>query len=303
MYDRIDLTQGGDVAGQQGPTLRQQKLGAMLKQLRQDAGVSQTDAAKVIDGTQSKISKIENGRVRPRRLEVNALLDCYGVPGDDKVRTDLLRLWRVSPQAQYLTKYDMRADMREMVELESTCDRMEIFATMHLPGLLQTADYAEALIRGMQPTLPQDQVDEAVQWRVERQQVLHRDNPPSVFCVLDEGVIQRPIGGFKVAVDQLHRLLELARLPHVTIQVVPFRQDVYPGLQGPFRILINEDDALDVVDITTWARSLYMQDPEDVRLYRTVFDDIRSIALSSPQSVQLITSAIRDFEKEKDTTA
>jgi transcriptional regulator with XRE-family HTH domain len=295
-YDRMDPTIGGVVAGQQGPTLREKRLGAELKRLRTQAHVSQQDAAQVIDGTQSKISKIENGRTRPRRLEVIALLDRYDVAADSKERTDLLRLWRVSTQPQYVAHHDLRADMRELVDLESSCQRMEILATMHLPGLLQIEAYAAAMIQGLEPTLEFEEVKRYVDLRMERQKILDREDPPLVVCILDEGVIRRPIGGPAVMVEQLKYLLELSRRPHVVIQVVPFEQAVYPGIHGSFRTLVSEDNALDVVEVSTWAKTLYMQEPTDVATYRKLFDEIRTTALPSRQTAQLLTAAVRDYQ-------
>ncbi|MEU0214385.1 helix-turn-helix transcriptional regulator [Streptomyces sp. NPDC006265] len=285
------------MASRQGPTLRQKKLGAELKRLREAAGVGQKDAAAEIDGTQSKISKIEGGKTRPRRLELLALLTLYKVD-DPKVTEDLLTLLRESGQTQYLPDYDLRADMREMVELESQCTRVEAFATMHLPGLFQIAEYASAMIEGLEPSLTEEEVAHYVGLRLERQKILEREQPPQVVCILDEGVIRRPVGGAAVMRKQLAQLLELAKKPHVTIQVVPFEQAVYAGLHGSFRTLVNDDtNALDVVEVSTWSKALYMQDAGDVEVYRKLFDEIRSSALSSRQSAELITNAMRDYEE------
>lgn len=281
------------------PTLRMKRFGGELRQLREDAGVSQRDAAEAIDGTQSKISKLENATTWPRRLEVLALLGLYGI-NDEEQRQAIVRRWRQAVPAQFVATMDLRADMREMVDLEASCSRAEMFSTMHLPGLLQIEPYAAAMIQGLEPHLEEDAVKSAVGLRMRRQQILGRDDPPQVVCILDEGVIQRPIGGAAVMVEQLNYLLELAKRPNVTIQVVPFEQAVYPGLQGSFRTLISEDNALDVVEVSTWSKALYMQEPADVETYRKLFDDIRSTALSSRQTAELITHAVREYHRKSE---
>ncbi|MHC5902493.1 helix-turn-helix domain-containing protein [Streptomyces sp. S6] len=285
------------MASRQGPTLRQRKLGADLKRLREAAGIAQKDAAAELDAQQSKMSKIETGRLRLRRLELQALLDLYGVT-DAKVRTDLITLLRESGQTQYFPEYDLRVDAREMVELESECTRVEAFASMYLPGWLQIPEYAAAMIHGLEPWRSSEEVEHYVGLRMERQKVLEKENPPQVMCILDEGVVRRPVGGPGVMSKQLAHLLTLATRPHVTIQVVPFEQAVYGGLHGSFRTIINDDaTTLDVVEISTWSKSLYMQDAADVEVHRKLFDEIRAAALSSRHTADLIKLAMRDFER------
>lgn len=285
------------MASRQGPTLRQRKLGADLKRLREAAGVGQKEAAAELDGQQSKMSKVEAGRLRLRRLELQALLDLYGVT-DAQARADLITLLRESGQRQYFPEFDLRVDIREMVELESECTRIEAFAAMHLPGLLQIPEYAAAMIQGIDSSLSQEEADQYVDLRMERQKILGGEKPPQVVCILDEGVVRRPVGGPEVMSKQLGQLLKLARMPHLTLQVVPFEQAVYAGLYGSFRTLINDDaTTLDVVEVSTKAKALYMQDAADVEVYRKLFDEIRAAALSSRHSAELIRRAMRDYEE------
>ncbi|MFM9610093.1 helix-turn-helix domain-containing protein [Streptomyces niveiscabiei] len=284
------------MTGRQGPTLRQRKLGADMKRLREAAGIGQKEAAAEIDGQQSKISKMETGKLRLRRLELLALLDLYGVK-DERVRVDLLTLLRESGQRQYFPEYELGVNLREIVALESECTRIEEFAAMYTPGLLQTPEYAYAMIQGFDPWRTPEDVEHYVGLRMARQGVFEQEEPPQTVFILDEGVVRRPIGGPEVMVKQLGHLLELAKKPQVTIQVVPFEQAVYAGLEGSFRILINEDaTTLDVVEIDTVTKALFMQDAADVTSHRKLFDEIRASALSSRQTADLIKLAMRDFE-------
>jgi len=158
------------------------------------------------------MSKIETGRLRLRRLELQALLDLYGVT-DAKVRADLITLLRESGQMQYFPEYDLHVDAREMVELESECTRVEAFASMYLPGWLPIPEYAAAMIHGLEPWRSSEEVDHYVGLRMERQKVLEKENPPQVMCILDEGVVRRPVGGPSVMSKQLAHLLTLATRP------------------------------------------------------------------------------------------
>ncbi|MFE9834005.1 helix-turn-helix domain-containing protein [Streptomyces sp. NPDC005551] len=289
------------MAGQRrAPTLRMKRFGEEMRQLRERAGVSQKDAGLAIDGNQSKMSKIENATTWPKRLEVLELLKQYGLTGEDEVAA-VIRRWRQAVPTEFVTKVDLRADMREMVDLESTCVRAEMFSTMHLPGLLQIEDYAAAMIQGLEPTLASDDVKSYVDLRMQRQKILDRvdPQPPEIMCILDEGVIRRPVGGPAVMAQQLKRLLELTKRPHVTIQVVPFEQAVYPGLHGSFRTLVSEDGALDVVEVSTWHKAWYRQEPSDVAVYRKLFDDIRASALPSRQTANLINDAVRTYQRQE----
>ncbi|MDX3386720.1 helix-turn-helix transcriptional regulator [Streptomyces niveiscabiei] len=284
------------MASRQGPTLRQRKLGADLKRLREAAGIGQKEAAGALDAQQSKMSKIETGRLRLRRLELQALLDLYGVK-DEQVRADLITLLRESGQRQYFPEYNLGVNLREIVELEAECTRIEAFSAMHLTGLLQIPEYAYAMIYGFDPWRTPEDVQHYVDLRMARQEIFKRERPPQVVCVLDEGAIRRPVGGPAVMRKQLGHLLELTNESYLTIQVVPFEQAVYAGLHGAFRTIINDDaTTLDVVEVSTRAKALYMQDAADVEVYRKLFDDIRASALSSRQTADLIRRVMKDFE-------
>lgn len=283
-----------------GPTVRQRRLGSELRRLREKAKISQRDAGEHIDGGQGKLSKIETGRQNIRRLELLALLNLYQVE-DQELRDALLSLLRDSRKKGWWHQYSgaLRANTLDMVSLEEECDRVIHYCNMALPGLLQTEEYAAALISGLEPHLSDDQVKFYVQLRMQRQQILDRADPPQFIGVLDESLLRRPVGGPGVMARQLRKLIELSRRPKVVVQVVPFDQAVYPGVYGSFRALFNSSPAaLDVVEMTHWTGGLYMEEPVHVENYRLLFDEIRASALSSRQSMDLISQILGEFEKK-----
>lgn len=288
------------MAARPGPTVRQRRLGSELRRLREGAKVSQRDAGEHIDGGQGKLSKIETGRQNIRRLELLALLDLYRVE-DQELRGALVSLLRDSRKKGWWHQYSgaLRADTLDMVSLEEECDRILHYCNMALPGLLQTEEYATALIGGLEPHLADEQVEFYVQLRVQRQQILDRVDPPQFIGVLDEALLRRPVGGPAVMARQLQRLIDVSRRPKVVIQVVPLDQAVYPGVYGSFRALFNSSPAaLDAVEMTHWTGGLYVEEPEQVESYRLLFDEIRSSALSSRQSLDLVSQILAKFEND-----
>jgi transcriptional regulator with XRE-family HTH domain len=279
------------MTGRQVPNIRQKHLGSELRKLRESARISQKHASEHIDGGQAKLSKIETGRQHIRRLELIALLDLYEVR-DPALRESLLSLLRDTRKKGWWHQHDdtLDADAREMLSLEADCDRIAHFSAMVVPELLQTPEYARALIEGLGPHLPQEQVRRRVELRVQRQRILDRDTPPQLICVLDEGVLHRPVGGPQVMAAQLRRLVVLGRRPRTLLQVVPLCRGVHPGLHGTFRVLFHSSStALDVLEVTDSTGSRYLHDDAHVETHRILFDEVRAAALPSRDSLELIT--------------
>lgn len=278
--------------------MRQRRLGAELRRLREEANVSQRDAGEALDGGQAKVSKIENGRQRVTRLELLALLDLYQV-ADTSLRDFLVELARQSRTKGWWHQYGgaLTASSQEMVALETECDRMITYENMVLPGLLQTPEYAAALIRGLEPQLTDEQVQLYVNVRMERQKIFARPEPPQFVCLLDEALLHRPIGGDEVMAAQLRSLISTSRRPKTVIQVVPLSHAVHPGVSGRFRAFFHTTPTMfDVVEVPHWEGNLYLEEPTHVESFRLVFDDIRAAALSSQASMELITRVASQLE-------
>ncbi|WP_059048247.1 helix-turn-helix domain-containing protein [Streptomyces acidiscabies] len=280
------------------PTVRRRRLGAELKRLCEAAGVSMDDAGEHIDGDKTKISRIENGRQGIRPLEIKALFDRFGVE-DEKLKTALLTLAREAKRKGWWQQYGdtLRPDFQELLALEWDAARIHTFQAMVVPGLLQTSAYAEAINRGTSRRSTEEEIQNLVRLRMERQSIFEREEPPQYLCILDEAVLHHEVGGSLVMAGQLRRLLEVGERPGLSVQVVPYAQGGYVGLEGPFTIYsYPEHMALDVVGLNYLDGALYLEEDGSVERYRRAFDQVRAAALSSRQSMDLISQLARDFE-------
>lgn len=281
------------------PTVRRRRLGAELRRLREAAQIGMDTAGAHIDGDKTKMSRIENGRQGIRRLEILALFDLYHVD-DDKLRTALLILSRESKQKGWWQQYDdiLRPDFQERLTLESDAVRLHAFQPMLIPGLLQTEAYAAAVMRGMYSPPPAEEIQSFVSLRMERQSVFDRPDTPQYLCVLDEAVLHREVGGTAVMAEQLRKVVEEAHShPEVSVQVISYAQGSHTGVDGPFTIYSYPDPMeLDVVGLDYLDGTLYLEEDGPVERYRRAFDHLRSSALSSPQSMDLISRVARDLE-------
>ncbi|MBR7672967.1 helix-turn-helix domain-containing protein [Streptomyces daliensis] len=279
------------------PTVRRRRLGSELRKLREAAGVSSEQAAERIGGDKSKISRQENGRQGITKLEIEALLDLYGV-GDAKLQTALTTLARSGRRKDWWAPFSdiLPERFQEHLSIESDAARMLVFQPLLVPGLLQTREYAEELIRGVEKSATEADVESYVSVRMARQDILHKKNPPQFVCLLDEAALRRAVGGPKVMAAQLRKLVEVNNPPHLSIQVVPFGQGWHAGLDGAFTIFSYPDPMdLDVVSLGYLDGLLYLEEDGPVERYQLAFDQLRASALPSRQSMDLIAQAARDL--------
>jgi hypothetical protein len=253
-------------------------------------------AAERIDGDKPKISRLESGQLIARRLEIEALLELYGVTDPDVVSA-MVTLARESRQKGWWHQFtqQLRPDFQERIDLENEAVRIQIYQPLLVPGLLQTPEYAETTIRAVDRLAPQEQIEAYIAARLARQEILRREKPPQFVCVLDEAVLHRRVGGAEVIAPQLSRLLEVNSPPELSIQVVPFGQGWHAGLDGPFTVYSYPDPLdLDVVTVEYLDGTLHLEEDQVVEKYRMAFDQLRSSALSSGQSMELISRLARD---------
>lgn len=294
-------SKGAGRVTEQYTTARRRKLATELRRLREGAGVSLGQAAEALDAATSKISRIENGRSGVRKVDLLALLDCYGIKDAD-VRTALVHLARESRQKGWWHDYGdaLSPGLQDLVGMEAESARICEFQTLLVPALLQTEAYTRAVIDPLQAAgrpLGEAEIESQVAVRMQRQGILRADDAPQLLCVLDQAVISRPIGGAKVMRNQLTHLLEVSRPPHLTIQIIPFSAGRHVGLDGPFRIISHRDPVdLDVVSLGYLYGGLYLEEDAHVERYRLLFDHLRAQALSSAQSMDLISRAMRDLD-------
>ncbi|MFE0256542.1 helix-turn-helix domain-containing protein [Streptomyces sp. NPDC059010] len=283
---------------QHGPVVRRRKLGAELRALRTEAGLTSGEAARLVGWHQSKVSRIETGASGVKPADVRLLLDAYGVR-DAQLR-ELLLVLAGSDEGGgrhhwwHAYRGVLPPTYRDFISLESQASAMRTLETSVVPGLLQTPEYARAVTRAAVSGLDDaadERLDALVAVRLARQDVLHGDPPLKLCAVLDEAVLRREIGGPEVMARQLGRLMEAARLPQVRLQVLPFAAGEHIGITGPFVIFsFSSTSDLDVVVLDHLTSSLYLERKEDLQAYTEAFNALRIHALSPEESMDYIAA-------------
>ncbi|TVT50096.1 helix-turn-helix domain-containing protein [Amycolatopsis rhizosphaerae] len=277
----------------QGPTIRRRRLASELRRLREAAGLTIDEVGEKLECSASKISRIETGHVGVTPRDARDMLELYGLAGDE--REALVQLAREARKPGWWHAYK-EVFTGTFVGLEADASSLRAFQALLVPGLLQTETYARAVIRAMRPDADESDIQRRVAARTARQALLADPNPPEYWAVIDEAVLHRVVGGPEVMARQANRLLELARLPHVTIQVVPFGAGAHPGMEGPFLILgFPEPADPDVVYVDATSGGFFLELAPDVRRYSLMFDHLRAAALKPDDSVSLIAAAAARF--------
>ncbi|MBC2877778.1 MULTISPECIES: helix-turn-helix domain-containing protein [Streptomyces] len=281
-------------------TARRRRLGTILREAREAAGITATDAAQAIHTDNTKISRIETGRHRVTRLELETLFALYEI-ADEKTREWLIALAAEGNQRTWWRGHSSRlnADFKELLTHESDAARITAFQPQLIPGLLQTRDYAAAVIRDASSHLTDAEVDFFVDLRLARQQILRRDNPPRYLALIHEGAIHQQIGGPTVLADQLRHLIAVNREPALTVRVVPFRHHGWSTVQGAFTVFSYPKPLdLDVVHIPSLDGSLYLEDDEVIRKAWKTIARLKAAALSTTQTAELMESIVLELEQQ-----
>jgi transcriptional regulator with XRE-family HTH domain len=283
---------GTEVQASGSPTVRRRELGALLKALRNVKGWTAEYVAERLLMSTSKLSRLETGQRGASARDVDDLCDLYEV--DDEQRQHLLELasegkqraWWQS-QAQPYSKY---------VGLEAEAKSISDYGLGYVPGLLQTADYARAIVRAAVPRWVPEVVDQRVQVRMARQQLLHSDHAPRFEAVIDESVLHRVVGSPAIMQAQLERLLELSDLPNVTLRVIPYEAGALPAGNNKFIMLGFAQPAVsDVVFIEGLTGHLYLDDPREVEIYSATFRTLLDLSASPDATRDIIAAMIRAY--------
>lgn len=277
------------------PTVRRRRLALELRRLREAARLTCEEVAEHLECSASKISRVETGRVSVSPRDVRDMLELYGVPADQ--RESLVQLARDSRQKGWWHAYSdtMQPQMATYIGLESAASEIRIYEVSLIPGLLQTEDYARAVIRAGMVNSPAEDIERRVSLLMARQPAVVRDDPPKVWAVLDEAALRRTVGGAGLMRLQLDHLLDLSRLPNVAIQVIPFGAGAHPAMGRPFVILAFPERAdPDVVYLEDLTSALYVEDVDEVDRYNMFFNHLRATALSFEDSAALIMSVIKE---------
>ena len=283
-------------ASTSGPTVARMMLGSHLRRFREAAEVTSERAAYVIRASRSKISRMENGRVGFKERDVTDLLALYGV-SNEKTRAMMVSLARQSNDSGWWSKYDdVTADwFEDYLGLEAAASVIRTFELQFVHGLFQTEAYARAVTLLGYSAAPPDEIDRRVSLRLERQDLLTGPAPPQVWSVIDEGALRRPVGGRAVMHAQIKRLIEVAELRHVTLQVVPFSMGGHAAAGGSFTILrFSESDVPDVVYVEQLTSALYLDRREDVDHYMEVMNQLSIQALPPWETTHFLAEIIQD---------
>jgi len=270
------------------PTGRRRRLGAELRRLREAAGLTIDRVAEELECSPSKVSRIETGQVSATPRDVRDMLGLYGV--DDARLEAMVQVAREARQRGWWQKFvDVPDGVPAYVGLETAATSIDVYMALLVPALLQTPDYARAVIAAVRPDLPRSEIDRRVELRLRRQDLLGQERPPRMRVLLDDTVLRRPVGGPAVMAAQRRRLLADAGRPAVTIQVLEAGAGAHAGMDGPFTIFGFPAPAeRDVVALDSAADALYLEGPEDVARYRRVFELLLPAARSPEDSAAII---------------
>jgi hypothetical protein len=227
-----------------------------------------------IRGSESKISRMELGRVGFKERDITDLLTLYGVTDPDQ-RASLQELARQANQPGWWHRYNdlLPSWFQAYLGLEAATSRIRTYEVQFIPGLLQTPDYAQAVVRLGHAGASADEIARRVQIRIERQQILTRERPPHLWAVVDEAALRRPIGGPQVMHDQLAALIGATKLPNIRLQVIPFHAGGHAAAGGAFSVLrFPEQDLPDVVYVEQLTGALYLDRREDVEAYAAAME-------------------------------
>jgi transcriptional regulator with XRE-family HTH domain len=276
------------------PSLRRRRLAAELRRLRDQSGLSVTEAAKRLDWQASRLSRIETRQSGITAPDLRKLLNLYEVE-DNTYRTYLAELARRVNERGWWQKYAgmIVSNYADLISLEAEARTIRSYEQELIPGLLQTPEYARAVFRNGWPTETTEQIDRRVEIRMERQEILTRADPPPprLNAVLSEGALRRPVGGYDVMREQLEYLTRPRDRANVTIQVLPFDAGAHPAMTAPFTMLTFPDpDDLGVVFVENVAGGLFLEEPAELRIHDEIWGTLLASALSADDSQAFLRS-------------
>ena len=280
-----------------GPTVRRRRLGTELRKLRDARGYKLEEVATELGVAPSTLSRIETGKAPTKSAYLNRMLEMYGVP-DGVQRQVLVDMAREGHRKGWWAAYDdvLPSGFDIYVGLEAETAAVRSYEALVVHGLLQTPDYARAVLREMFPRHTPEQIERLVDLRMARQRRLDDDPPLELWAILDEAVIRRAVGGPDCMRRQLQHLLKAGGRQGMTIQVLPFASGAHAGHAGPFSILeFPERTDSDVAYTESVGGMIYLEKDREVRACAEAFDRMRATALSPAASVELIQRVAGEF--------
>ena len=278
------------------PSVLRMILGRQLEELRSRAGLTYEQAGEAIGVSHSTIRRMEAAKVARLRLaDAEKLLQTYGVTDQQEIDTFLKSVREANKRGWWHTYRDVLPDwFAAYLSLEQAALQIRAYEAEFVPGLLQTEDYARALLSAGNPHSPGEATERRVALRMRRQELLSRPSPPHVWIVMDETVLRWPVGGPRVMRAQIDHLIAMNGLPHVTLQVMPFSNGPHPAMRaGAFHLFrFRAPELPDIVYLSGLVGAVYLDKTEDVVVYREALD--RLGAQSAPaRKTEAVLGAIR----------
>jgi transcriptional regulator with XRE-family HTH domain len=272
--------------GNSHTSVRSRTVAAELRTLREKRGLSLAEVAERLGASASKISRMETGNTGLQSDEVATLLGFYQVPATK--RQELLDLLRRGDQKGWWERQAGLPQLwRALIDFENKATRIQNYQSMMIPGLLQTGEYCEALLKGTDDTLSNAELDNLVASRMARQTVLTRSTAPHYLAVIHEVALRMPVGGKGVMARQLRQLLSITERPNIRLQVVPTRKGANVGLRGAFLILeFAEEPAL--VHVENQITGMFLEEEADLTGYRLALRNILNVAFAPDATADLI---------------
>ncbi|WP_169952781.1 helix-turn-helix transcriptional regulator [Microbispora sp. H11081] len=280
-----------------GPTALRILLGSQLRKLRESKGISRDQAGQCIRASESKISRMELGRVGFKERDVTDLLALYGVE-DEETRVVVMNLVERANEPGWWHRFNdlLPSWFQAYVGLEEAAERIRTYEVQFVPGLLQTKEYARAVIMAGAVGAAPEEISRRVDLRLERQRILDGGSSPKFWAVIDEAALRRPIGGVDVMRGQIQHLIDLMGQPNVTIQVIPFSYGGHAAEGGAFSILRFADpDLPDIVYVEQLASALYLDKREEVDRYSEVMERLCAVSTTPTETVDLLRQIMADL--------
>ena len=271
------------MTARQSPTVRRRRLGLELRRLREASGLTIERVAESLECSDSKISRIETGQVGATPRDVRDMLELYGVTGAQ--RDGLVQIAREAREKGWWHAYG-NVHVSAYIGFEAAAASIRTYEVLSVPGLLQTAAYAQAVIHAARPDLGIDELERWTELRMARQSRFAQEDPPTLWAVLDEALLRRPVGGREAMREQLNRLADAATWSNVTLQVMPFAAGEHAGMSGAFTIFRFPESAdPDVVYLENATSDLYLERSEEIHWYTRTFEQLCAAALDGEESI------------------
>ena len=276
-------------------TVRQRELGKRLRELRYQHGLTVEDVAGQLLCSATKVSRLETGMRRPSLRDVRDLCALYDL--DERMSTELMNLARGAREQGWWTQY-VDVSFEPYIGLEAEAAAITCYSMYYVPGLLQTEEYARALIKAIAPKIEPEVYEQRVEVRLRRQQLLEQGNRPRYHVLLDEAVLHRRVGGAQVMYAQLSKILEAEKKGQTAVQIIPFDIGAHAAQDSNFVLLeFDEPGVSPVIYVEGLTGSRYIDREADVDRYRETVDRLRDSALNPHESKRRLNELRRAFSE------